>query len=141
MKETKNEIFVTKLEAARRQIDAAIRMIFNNEDSVAIHTVSAAAYKILRDIKKNRDRSELGDLLSTGIYALAENLISGKIDRLPYWAEESVTLKEMIEFYQKKITENKITTYKQFDEVFRVEYHGEQKAWRTFDAPAGPIYT
>jgi hypothetical protein len=35
------EIYVNKLEAARQQIDAAIRMLLANEDSLAIHTVAA----------------------------------------------------------------------------------------------------
>ena len=47
-----NEISVTKIQAAQRQIDAAIRMLFRNEDPVAIHTVAMAGFQILRDITK-----------------------------------------------------------------------------------------
>ena len=38
-------VHVVKIEAARRQIDAAIRMTFLNEDDLAIHTVASAGYK------------------------------------------------------------------------------------------------
>ncbi len=72
------EIFVTKLEAARRQIDAAIRMTFLNEDPLAVHTVGAAAFRILRDLKKSRGRSTLADLLRAGLYEMASDVVSGK---------------------------------------------------------------
>lgn len=45
-------IEVNKIEAARRQIDVAIRLLFNNEDPVAIHTLAMAAFKILKDLAK-----------------------------------------------------------------------------------------
>jgi len=48
------KIKLNKPEAARRQIDAAIRMLFSNEDPVAIHTVSMAAFKILRDLAEKK---------------------------------------------------------------------------------------
>ena len=41
---------VTKVEAGGRQLDAAIRMFFANEDILAVHTVSRAAFRILYDI-------------------------------------------------------------------------------------------
>ena len=49
---------VNKSEAARRQLDSAIRMLFQNEDSVAIHTLCMAAFRILRDLADKR-----GDIL------------------------------------------------------------------------------
>ncbi len=47
-------IRVNKTEAARRQIDAAIRMLFLNEDPVAIHTLAMASFQILRDLAAKR---------------------------------------------------------------------------------------
>lgn len=49
------KIRVNKTEAARWQIDVAIRLLFSNEDPVAIHTLVAAALRILRDICEKRD--------------------------------------------------------------------------------------
>lgn len=49
----------TKLEAAKRQLESAILLYFNNCDPVSIHTLSAAAYNILRALNKNRS----GDLM------------------------------------------------------------------------------
>src|ERR1039457_2479734 len=45
---------VTKLEAAQRQVNAAIRMLFDGYDAVAVHTVTAAAHQIVRDICRHR---------------------------------------------------------------------------------------
>ena len=49
-----NETRITKLQAAQRQIDAGIWMLFRNDDPVAIHTVAMAALRILRDLVKQR---------------------------------------------------------------------------------------
>ena len=45
---------MTKIQAAQRQINAGIRMLFRNDDPVAIHTVAMAAFRILRDLAKQR---------------------------------------------------------------------------------------
>ena len=44
------EIKVTKLEAAQRQIDAAIMMLYRGDDPIAVHTVISAACRIMRDL-------------------------------------------------------------------------------------------
>jgi hypothetical protein len=41
---------IAKLEAAQRELDAAIRMFFKSEDMLAVHTVSRAAFRVLFDI-------------------------------------------------------------------------------------------
>lgn len=64
-------VFINKLEAARRQLDAAIRMTFTGEDELAIHTVAAAAYRILRDLLDKRGRHDLEELYRTGLYVKA----------------------------------------------------------------------
>jgi hypothetical protein len=46
---------IAKLEAAQRQLDAAIRMFFKNEDMLAVHTVSRAAFRVLFDITSEGD--------------------------------------------------------------------------------------
>jgi hypothetical protein len=45
---------INKLDAARRQLDAAVRMAFGEEDPVAIHAVVAGAHRIIRDICAKR---------------------------------------------------------------------------------------
>lgn len=50
-------IKVSKLDVARRQLEQAIFLFFNDGDPIAIHTLVAAAYNIVRDlnIKTNAD--------------------------------------------------------------------------------------
>ena len=72
-------LVINKLEAARRQIDAAIRMTFDNEDELAIHTVAAAGYRILREILAKRGRHDLEELLRIGVYSWSESLAHGKL--------------------------------------------------------------
>jgi len=48
-------IKVSKLEVARDQLDAAIEIFFLSDNAVAVHTLTAAAYNVLRDIAKQDD--------------------------------------------------------------------------------------
>lgn len=58
---------ITKLAGAERQLCAAIRLFFAEEDPVAIHTLVGAAGKVLRDLcrqaGKRSARSEMLDLV------------------------------------------------------------------------------
>lgn len=51
------ETAISKLEAARRQLDCAIRLRLANEDSVAVHTLAYAAFVILRDLVRKKGHS------------------------------------------------------------------------------------
>jgi hypothetical protein len=75
----KAKVFINKLEAARRQLYAAIRMTFANEDEFAIHTVAAAAYRILRDLLEKRGRFDLEELAAAGIYHTASSMAAGEL--------------------------------------------------------------
>jgi len=50
----KPELHISKLDAARRQLDVAVRLYFWEDDPVAIHTLTAAAHRLLTDINKAR---------------------------------------------------------------------------------------
>jgi hypothetical protein len=45
---------VSKLDAAKRQLETVIRLYFSNAEPVSIHTLTAAAYKILQDLTKHK---------------------------------------------------------------------------------------
>lgn len=49
----RDTINVSKLDAARRQIDTAVRLYFDYGDPVAIHTLAAAGFQILHDLDKH----------------------------------------------------------------------------------------
>ena len=45
---------VTKLEAARRQLDTAIRLFFSGGDSISIHTLAASAANVFADVSDRK---------------------------------------------------------------------------------------
>lgn len=53
------DLKISKLDSAKRQIEVAIRLYFHFGDPVAIHTLTAAAYNVIRDINKNLGRDPL----------------------------------------------------------------------------------
>lgn len=48
------KLTIYKLDAAKRQLETTIRLYFSNGDPVSIHTLTAAAYNIVRDVNKRR---------------------------------------------------------------------------------------
>jgi hypothetical protein len=50
----KKNIKISKLDAAKRQIECAITLYFNESDPVSTHTLASAAYNILRALNKGQ---------------------------------------------------------------------------------------
>ena len=48
------KLTISKIEAARSQLDTAIELWFRDGDPVSIHTLAAAAYQVVHDIKTHR---------------------------------------------------------------------------------------
>jgi hypothetical protein len=48
---------ISKLEGARRNLAAAVRLFFENGDPIAVHTLAAAAQGVIRDVAKARGLS------------------------------------------------------------------------------------
>jgi hypothetical protein len=57
------EIRVSKVEVARRQIELSIRLLFQNEDPIGIHSLAAAGFRILRDLGSVKTDSEINQYL------------------------------------------------------------------------------
>jgi hypothetical protein len=127
-------IFVTKLGAAQRQLDAAIRMRLAGEDTLAIHTVLAAAYTIMRDLKRKRGRSDLVDGLSKGMFYIARDLATGKLKEMPRQIAEHTRLVATITDLAKRIKAGEKLTPS--DASVSVSPVYEEKYWREFNWPA-----
>lgn len=54
-----SEVTISKLEAARTQLETAISLFFQEKDVVSIHTLVAAAYTIIQDVNKGRGGSPM----------------------------------------------------------------------------------
>lgn len=72
-------LHVTKLAAAKRQLQAAIRLFFLEEDDLAIHTVASAAYGLLKDLKHDRGQSEAADSFRTTLFYLVRDFRRGTL--------------------------------------------------------------
>lgn len=67
--------------ALQRQLRAAIRMFFAEEDELAIHTVASAAYRIIADLKQDRGRDEVGDYYLTSIFYIVRDYQRGTLPK------------------------------------------------------------
>jgi len=47
-------IRISKLDAAKRQLETVIRLYFFDGDPVSIHTLTSAAYNVIRDVNQKR---------------------------------------------------------------------------------------
>lgn len=79
MSTLKSTMQISKIAAAQRQLDAAIRMFFQREDELAIHTVAAAAFQILRDITKRRGRHFTSEVFKAGLLSIAKQYVQGTL--------------------------------------------------------------
>ena len=128
-------LLVTKLEAVRRQIDAAVRMSFLNEDSLAIHTVASAAYVILRDIKKKRSRSEMADTMKAGLFVVARKIEAGVLKSIPEpLLDSEVIARKIIPSIVESIRRGEVKGPEDIDFAFSNEW--EKQHWQEFNATA-----
>lgn len=79
MSALKRALQISKLAAAQRQLDAAIRMFFQREDELAIHTLTAAAFQILRDLAKKRGAHFTKEVFKSGIIEIAQQHVAGTL--------------------------------------------------------------
>lgn len=64
---------ISKLDAARRQLEVAIRLYFFNDDPVSTYTLGAAAFGVLRDIAQAK-----GKTLVTAEQQMIDRVVPGK---------------------------------------------------------------
>jgi len=57
------EFKITKLEAAKRQLETAINLFFSNGDDVSIHALASASSDVLKDIGKFNKKTTIYDNL------------------------------------------------------------------------------
>jgi hypothetical protein len=57
--ELTKKLTISKMDAAKRQLDAAIALWFSDGDPVAIHTLVGASYQILHDLNEKKGNKDL----------------------------------------------------------------------------------
>jgi hypothetical protein len=99
--EEPHTIAFTKLDAAKRQINTAIWLWFNGSDIVAVHTLAAAAHRIILDLSGSEgialsplDTANLPEGLTKRMFAKAETFLEPAhdvpdemINLKPVWTE------------------------------------------------------
>ena len=71
-------MIIWKLEAARRQLETAVNLYFHEGDPVSIHTLTCAAYEVIRDI--NNSQPMLKDWMKDYINPEYVNEIARKLN-------------------------------------------------------------
>lgn len=90
---TTANLYVNKLSAAKRQLQAAIRMHFQPEDELAVHTVAAAAYGLLKDNKSSRGMNEAADSYLVGVFYVVRDFHRGTLP--PSMTSDAVFMAEV----------------------------------------------
>lgn len=70
---------ITKIEAARRQLNAAITMFFRDDDELAVHVVAQSAYQIIRDLLAARGKDAMEAMLSFGFFCMLKAHADGQL--------------------------------------------------------------
>jgi hypothetical protein len=123
-------VYINKIAAAGRQLDAAIRMFFAREDELAIHTVASAASQVLRNLIQKRGKNLTAQVLQNGIYDMAPQYAEGKVPKELLRAIENSPLMSIIKY----IIEYERAHGKKFDPRdigLRLNKGDEQRAWPT----------
>ena len=83
-------VSTTKHSAAQRQIDAAIRILFSGEDALAVHTVVAAAHRIVLDLAEKRNLAPYTESIRKTIATLYRQQFGETIPiyKLQHWATQ-----------------------------------------------------
>jgi len=135
MKGKSATIFVNKLGAAERQLNAAIRMYLDDEDELAIHTVGAAAYQVLRDLMGKDKHDDAHKLFLTAMFSIAQDLATGKRNAIP----ESLShpkVTEIVETIRCGIADGTLK-----DETDIAIAYDHKLFWNKFNAPANFLST
>jgi hypothetical protein len=122
---TPTSLHITKLAAAERLVKAAIRMFFAREDSLAVHTVAAAGYQLLVDLKAKRGMKEAADVTRTSVFHAVRSFRRGTLPKNmtedPAVMAEIARLAELLPIGADSSIE---------DVTVSVDDEGERKYWK-----------
>jgi hypothetical protein len=102
---TSSRVHVTKLAGAQRQLRAAIRLFFAEEDELAIHTVAHAAYRLIADLKNERGQDEVADYYLVLVFYVVRDFRRGTLPS--HLTDDPEAMKWILEMVEKlPITES-----------------------------------
>lgn len=125
MPDTSASVHVTKLAAAQRQLRSAIRMFFLQEDELAVHTVAAASYNLISDLKAGRRLDEAADHYKISIFYAVRDFHRGTLPR--YMADNPESM-SWIGKMAKQLPITADSAYSDFE--VSVDEHTARNYWR-----------
>jgi len=139
----RSEIFITKINAARRQLIAAIRMYFDEYDKLAVHTVAAAANNLLLDIAKSRGMDVFDYGFIAGLYYTVIDMKDGRINYEQLGSEEreivdfALEFSEAVEKVQKDAFDLDINKFLEiFGTILKIERSIKTEFWKKWKRAA-----
>jgi hypothetical protein len=116
-------------EVARRELVAAIKMHFRNDDVLAIHMVGRAALGLIRDLLKHRSKDIRNEIQACGWYELLKAYTAGTLPKI-------FTQDESFQDWIKSLPASKLETIT-ISDWSKVKYEtkgpSSNRYWRQFD--------
>jgi hypothetical protein len=124
-----NSVTVTKIGAATRLLESAIRLHLANEDALAVHVVASSAYRLLRDVAEQRGHDHLEDLFGLTLYYLGRDYLAGAI---PSWARETPFLADAAKTVGEAIRSGQVSGPADVELSLSAEW--KRQRWREINA-------
>ena len=127
---TPDNIYVTKPEAARRQLSAVVRLYFNEEDALVVHTVASAGEAIVDDLRKRRGHDVIKEEHLIALYGAISAMRCGELQQLVGENHKAMALVREIASYLPSETE--ASTFEEFKRFVKVRIPPElrKRAWK-----------
>lgn len=81
---------VSKIEVAQRQLNVAIRMLFANDDPIAVHTLVGAASSIFSNLVESQHPNESWDKLAQGANGLSPSEYFRVMRKAQNWFKHAI---------------------------------------------------
>lgn len=89
-------VAVTKLDAASRLLEAAIRSFLADEDSLATYVIVSASFRVMRDIGEQRGHDHLEHAFGLTAFYLGRDYLAGSLPEFARDDEQLVQLTELV---------------------------------------------
>lgn len=127
-------VYLTKVAAAERQLNAAIRMHLSEEDELAVHTIASAAYRILRDLGERRGLEHPSGILAAGLFQMAAKVASGRDEEVEADMIASDALRRTVRSVSEGIARGEIKGPHQIEVAMNLD--DKKRYWNSFSAAA-----
>ena len=113
-----DNIHITKPEAARRQLSSAVRLYFNKEDALVVHTVASAGEAVVNDLRNHRGHDVIEEWYLVALYGAVSAMRCGELHQL--FGENHKAMALVREWASYLPSETEASTFEEFKEVVNV---------------------